>query len=85
MGADKDVDFARFDGLIEMGKVGIFFIVAIKTSNFGVGKKTAEFGFKEFGAKTFVYDVGVVAIGARGRNFFFVAADMAGEEVAVGV
>ena len=65
MGANKDVDFARFDGLIKVGEAGILFVITIKTGNFGIRKEAAKFGFKQFSAKTFVYNVGMVTIWTR--------------------
>lgn len=62
--ADENVNFARFDGLIEVSKVSVFFVVAVETGDFGIGEEAAELRFEEFGAKTLVDDVGVLTIRA---------------------
>lgn len=35
LGADEDVDFARFDGVIEGVKGGAFGVISVETSDFG--------------------------------------------------
>ncbi len=83
LSTNKDVDFAGFNVIIEFGEAGFFVVVAIKTGDFGFGEEAGEFGFEEFGAETFMNDARVTATGAASRDFFFMAADVAGEEETV--
>ncbi len=85
LGADEEVELAGFDGLIKFGEGSGFGVVAVKTGDFGFGKEDGEFGFEEFSAEAFMDDAGVMAGGAAGGDFGFVAADVATEDVVVGV
>lgn len=85
LGADEDVDGAIFDFVIERGEVFGLFVVAVETADGGVGEETREFGLKEFGAKTFVKDAGVVAGGAARWDFLGVAAEVATQGIIVGM
>ena len=85
LSADENVDFARFDILIEMGEAGAFLIVAVEAGDSGVRKETCKLGFEEFGAKTFMHNTRMLTVWAGRRNFFFVTTDMTGENVAVSV
>jgi len=83
LGANEEVDFAGFDIIIELGETGFFVVVAVEARDGSFGEEARELGFEEFGAKTLMNDARVVAIRAAGGDFFFVAADVAGEEKTV--
>ena len=68
MSADDDLVCAGFDFVIEMIEGVLLGIVAVKAGDFGIREEFAEFGFKEFGAETFVNDTGVVAVGTGRGN-----------------
>lgn len=85
LGADQDVNGARFDGLIEVGEIGVFLVIAVKTGDFGLGKEIFELRFEQFGAKTLMDDARMMAMGAVHGDFCLVATDMTGKEIAVGV
>ena len=69
LSADNNVDIARADFVV--GFMELFFVVGIgvKARDGCVGEEFFEFGLEEFGAKAFVMDIGVAAIGARGGDF----------------
>ncbi len=85
LGADDDLDVAVFDFGIERIEGFAFFVVGVKAGDTSLSKKFVQLAFEEFGAKTFMEDRGVVAVGARGRDFFGKAAGVAEEGVSVGV
>lgn len=85
LGADEYINVAGFDILIEVGKVGFFVIVAVKTGDACVGEKTLELGLEEFCAETFVDDPRMMTGRTRRRDFFGVATDVAGQGISVGV
>ncbi len=64
LGANEDVDFARFDGIVKIGEIIMLIIVAIEAGDFAIGIELFELGFEELGAETFVNDAGMVAIWA---------------------
>lgn len=85
LSADENLDFAGFYIIIRISELLGLFVVAIKTGNFGALEELFEFRFEEFGAETFVNNAGATTMGATGRDFFGVAADVTFEAVAVGV
>lgn len=85
LSADEDVDFARFDFIIEGSERTVFFVVSVKTGYFGVRKEAGKFGFEKFGAEAFMENTGVVTFGAAFGDFFFVTANMTTESIRVGM
>ena len=85
LGADKNVDFAGFDFGIEVGEVLTLLIIAIKAGDFGTGEEAGEFGFEQFGTKTFVNNARGIASGAGFGDFFLMATEVTGESVTIGM
>lgn len=85
LGANKDVNGAGFDVGIEMGEILAFFIVTVKTGDFGFGEEAGEFGFEEFGTETFMDNTRDLTAGARFGHFFLVATEVTDECIAIGV
>lgn len=46
LGANEDVNLARFNGLIKFGEAAGFLIITVKSGNFGLRKKGGKFGFE---------------------------------------
>lgn len=77
LGADQDVDGTGLNIIVEAGKSFRFLIVAVETGDFGFGEEFGEFGFEEFGTKTFMNDTGVATFWAVHGDFFGVSAEVA--------
>ena len=58
LGANNNIDIARFDFVIKRVEAGGFGVVSIKTGNFSGFEELFELGFEKFGTKTFVKEVG---------------------------
>ncbi len=76
LSADENVDIAGVDVVVVGGETVSFLIITVKTGDFCVGEETLELGFEEFRAETFMNNARVAALGARGGDFFFVAANV---------
>lgn len=85
LGADEDVNIADFNIIIEGGEVFRFFIIPVKTGDFGLWEEPRELGFEELGAKALVNYAGVVAFWAARRHLFRVDAEVAAQSIVVGV
>lgn len=85
LGADEDVDFAGFDGIVKIGEVIMFIIIAIEAGDFAIWVELFELGFEELGAEAFVNDAGMVTIRAGRGDFGLVIASMARESIRVGM
>ncbi len=85
LGADDDIDFARFDVGIERIKSFVFFGIAVETGDFCVFKEVFQLRFEEFCAETFVDDFWAFALWAGNWNFFFISAGVTDELIGVGV
>ena len=77
LGADDDINLARFDVVIEGAHSIGFGSVGVETGDFCIFKKFFEFGFEEFGAETFVEDVGGATMWAGFGSFLFEATGVA--------
>jgi len=85
LGADEDVNIAGFDVIIEGGEVFRFFIIPVKTGDFGLWEEPRKLGFEELGAKALVNYAGVMAFWAARRHLFRVTAEVATQSIVVGV
>ncbi len=85
LGANENIDFAGLDGLIKLGETAGFFIITIKSGDFSLRKETDEFGFKQFSAKTFVHNAGMMTIWAARGDFGFVPTEVTSEFISIRV
>lgn len=85
MSANEEVDGTRFDVGIEFGEGFGFEIVAVKTSELGLGKEFLEFGGKKLGAEAFMKEIGLVTLRTEAGDGRGVAAEVADEGISVGV
>ncbi len=46
LGADEDIDFTGFDGLVKFGETAGFFVITIKSGNFSLREEGGEFSFE---------------------------------------
>ncbi len=85
LSTNENIDFPVFDDIVEAGKVVVFIVITVKTSDFSFGKELFEFGFEKLGAKTFMDDAGMMTIRATRGDFLLVATDVTTEHVGIGV
>ncbi len=85
LSADEDVDGAGFNIGIEVSKVLTFFVIAIKTGDFGIRKKAGKFGLKEFRTESFVNDARSLTDRAGFGDLFLVAAEVTSKGIAIGM
>ncbi len=85
LGADEEINVPGFDVGVEAGEIFVLFVIAVETRDFRLGEEASEFAFEQLCPKAFMNHVGLVAFGAARGDFGFVAADMTGEEISIGV
>ena len=74
---------AGFDVVVEGGERVLFFVVGVETGDFGSLKEVGELVFEEFGAKTFVDNLWMVAGRAVFGDLLGMAAGVADELIRV--
>ena len=80
---DNNIDFSGFYVIVESAKAGFLIIIGIEAGNFGVFKKFIQLKFKEFGAKTFMDNIGVTAGRTGVRDGDFVTTGMTDKSIVI--